>query len=107
LHCDDVEGIRPLTFATEFHLQEAAGEHNNIQVLQKIVRVQTPFWKDYAESAKAMQPLICGGVPVYKERKGELMTIRRMIIGSIPILHEFVYNVNNRKSFAKKGLPRN
>jgi hypothetical protein len=59
LHCDNVEGVRPLTFATEFHLQEVAGEQNNIQVLQKIVRVQTPFWKNYAESAKVMQTLIC------------------------------------------------
>jgi hypothetical protein len=47
-----------------------------------------------------MQTLVCGGVPVYKERKSELMTEHRMIIGSIPILHEFVYNVYNQ-SFAK------
>jgi hypothetical protein len=29
------------------------------------------------------------------------MTERKMIIGSIPILHEFVYNIYNLKSFAK------
>jgi hypothetical protein len=39
--------------------------------------------------------------PVYKERKSELMTERKMNIGSIPILHKFVYNINNSKSFAK------
>jgi hypothetical protein len=39
--------------------------------------------------------------PVHKERKSELMTERKMNIGSIPILHKFVYNINNSKSFAK------
>jgi hypothetical protein len=29
------------------------------------------------------------------------MTERKLIIGSIPILHEFVYNIYNLKSFAK------
>jgi hypothetical protein len=48
-----------------------------------------------------MQTLICGGVPVYKERKSDLMTERKVMIVSIPILHEFVYNVYNLKSFAK------
>jgi hypothetical protein len=100
LHYDDVDGVRPLSFALEYHLQEVAGDHNNVQVLQKIVRVQLPFWKDFTESAKVMQTLICGGVPSYKERKSDLMTERRMLIGSIPILHEFVYNVNNLKSFS-------
>jgi hypothetical protein len=100
LHLDDV-GLRPLTFAVEYHLQEVPGKHNNIQILGKIVRVETHFWKDYTESARVMQTLICRGVPVYKERENELMTERKMIIGSIPILHEFVYNVYNLKSFAK------
>jgi hypothetical protein len=67
-----------------------AGKHNNIRILEKIVRVHTSFWKDYTESAKVMQTLICGGVPIYKERKSELMTERKMNIGSIPILHDFV-----------------
>jgi hypothetical protein len=92
LHRDDV-GLRPLTFAVEYHLQEVDGKHNNIQVLEKIVRVKSHFWKDYDKSARVMQTLICGGVPVYKERKSDLMTERKMMTGSIPILHEFVYNV--------------
>jgi hypothetical protein len=100
LHRDDV-GLRPLTFAAEYHLQEVPGKHNNIQILEQIVRVESHFWKDYTESARVMKTLTCGGVPVYKERKSELMTERKMIIWSIPILHEFVYNVYNLKSFAK------
>jgi hypothetical protein len=100
LHRDDV-GLRPLTFFVEYHLQEVDGKHNNIKVLEKIVRIESHFWKDYDESARVMQTLICGGVPVYKERKSDLMTERKMMIGSIPILHEFVYNVYNLKSFAK------
>jgi hypothetical protein len=71
-HRDDVEGVRPLTFAVEYQLQEVAGEHNNIRILEKIVRVHTSFWKDYTESAKVMQTLICGGVPYTRRGKVNL-----------------------------------
>jgi hypothetical protein len=69
LHRDDVEGVRPLTFAVGYHLQEVAGEHNNIRILERIVRVHTSFWKDYTESAKVMQTLICRDVPYTRRGK--------------------------------------
>jgi len=95
------DGERPLKFAVEYHLQEVPGVAGGIKVLQKIVRVKTRFWKNYEESTKVLDTLLSGGVPTYKEKKNDLMTERKMVIGVIPILHEFVYNVDNQLSFVK------
>ena len=92
---------RSVTFTAEYHLQEVDGEQNTIQVLKKIVRVHLPFWTSYTDCVKVIHTLMGGGNPIYKERESDLFTERRMVIGGIAILHEFVYNINNLKSFSK------